>query len=261
MKKDRIAMLVVVLAMLAGTAAFVSARERVQKLGTPGLKVVEAPTFNPRGEVARTNSVYLPEQILDFASTNEPVTDLELSWLPPDTVFGRRAYASDDFRCAISVVLMGRDRTSIHKPQYCLIGQGWIIEKTEVEKVPIPRPYPYDLEVMKLTTSIEVRNDRGDKERLKGVYVYWFVSDTQLTAQHGERMWWMAKDLITQGILQRWAYVTYFSVCMPGAEEATFERMKQFIAASVPEFQLTSGPKLTSISPKTQTVLQEAANR
>jgi hypothetical protein len=54
-------------------------------------------------------------------------------------------------------------------------------------------------------------------------------------------MWWMAKDMMLTGVLQRWAYVTYFAVCAPGEEDATFERMKKMIAASVPEFQLTPG--------------------
>ena len=40
------------------------------------------------------------------------------------------------------------------------------------------------------------------------------------------------------GVLQRWAYVSYFSVCEPGQEDATFARMEKLIAASVPAFQL-----------------------
>jgi len=59
----------------------------------------------------------------------------------------------------------------------------------------------------------------------------------------GERMWSMAKHLLKTGVLQRWAYVSCFAVCPPGSEEATFERMRQFIAASVPEFQLTPKPE------------------
>jgi hypothetical protein len=39
--------------------------------------------------------------------------------------------------------------------------------------------------------------------------------------------------------LQRWAYISYFSPCLPGQEGPTFERVKKLIAASVPEFQLT----------------------
>jgi hypothetical protein len=47
-----------------------------------------------------------------------------------------------------------------------------------------------------------------------------------------------ALHLLRTGVLQRWAYVSYFSACEPGQEDATFARMEKLIAASVPEFQL-----------------------
>jgi hypothetical protein len=62
-----------------------------------------------------------------------------------------------------------------------------------------------------------------------------------MTSEHAERMWWMARDLITRGELQRWAYVITFSVCPPGATAATYERMERFLKASVPQFQLVPG--------------------
>jgi hypothetical protein len=43
--------------------------------------------------------------------------------------------------------------------------------------------------------------------------------------------------------LQRWAYVSYFSICTPGQEDAAFERMNKLIAASVPEYQLPPGDR------------------
>ena len=55
-------------------------------------------------------------------------------------------------------------------------------------------------------------------------------------------MWWMAQKLLTTGVLQRWAYISCFAVCLPGQEDALFEHMKRFIAASVPEFQLVPKP-------------------
>jgi hypothetical protein len=61
-------------------------------------------------------------------------------------------------------------------------------------------------------------------------------------------MWWMAKNLLQTGELQRWAYVSCFSVCLPGQEDATFERMKKFLAASVPEFQTTPKPAAVDLS-------------
>jgi hypothetical protein len=75
------------------------------------------------------------------------------------------------------------------------------------------------------------------------VFVYWFVADGLLTARHTDRMWWMAKDLLSNGVLERWAYVMCFSACLPGQEDATFGRLKQFIASATPEFQLTPPPK------------------
>ena len=55
----------------------------------------------------------------------------------------------------------------------------------------------------------------------------------------------MARDLARTGVLQRWAYVSYMAFCSPGEEDATFERMKKMIAASVPEFQLMPKPTET----------------
>jgi hypothetical protein len=214
-----------------------------QRLGPPGLKVVAEPTYGTNNTILRTESVSLPAEVLNFTSKPEEVTELEANWLPPDTLFGRRVYqAPDGFVARISVVLMGTDRTSIHKPQFCLDGQGWKIEKTETVTIPMARPHRYDLQVMKLTTSKLVPDFQGQPRLARGVYVYWFVTDQLLTPYHGERMWWMARDLLRTGVLQRWAYVTYFTVCWPGQEEAAYDRMKELIVASVPEFQLAAGP-------------------
>jgi hypothetical protein len=55
-------------------------------------------------------------------------------------------------------------------------------------------------------------------------------------------LWWMPRDLLLHGLLERWAYVSYFSACRPGQEEATYARMKKLIAETVPEFQLVPRP-------------------
>jgi hypothetical protein len=64
-------------------------------------------------------------------------------------------------------------------------------------------------------------------------------------------MWQMAKHLLRTGELQRWAYVSVFAVCAPGQEDAAFERIKRFIAAAVPEFQLTprAQPSVAAATP------------
>ncbi len=202
------------------------------------------PRFAPPIPESIRLAVDLPERVLDFSS--EPVeTAKEVTeTLPPDTSYGQRRYqAPDGFVIVLNVVLMGTDRTSLHKPQFCLTGAGWRIDTTETAKVPVPRPQPYDLPVVKLTTTREVMLN-NQPAPLRGVYVYWFVCDGAISGEPTgrERMWWMAKELLRRGVLQRWAYVTCFAVCPPGQEDATYERMQQFIAAAVPEFQLVPRP-------------------
>jgi hypothetical protein len=234
--------------LIAGSAGFLRYLKANQKLGTPGVKIVPAPTANGF-------QVRLPEQVLDYVSEPLNLSPEELGALPKDTTFGRRRYLAKDGpglnETLVTVVLMGRDRTSIHKPQFCLPGQGWTIDRAETASVRVAKPHPYDLPVMKLTTSRTGTTPGGQIVNLRGVYLYWFVADNKLTEYHWERMWWMARDLIRTGVLQRWAYVTVFSACYPGQEDATFESMKRFISASVPEFQLAAGPEATGPSRQT----------
>lgn len=213
-----------------------------QALGQPGLRVAAMELHNEDGEVVRTEGVALPAKVIDCTSEPTPVTRAELEWLPDDTTYGRRRYTFPDGTwIENSVVLMGQDRTSIHKPEYCLPGQGFTIDLREVVTIPIEQPHAYDLPVMKLTTSKTARDRNGRDVPLRGVYIYWFVADGKLATHHLDRMWMMTKGLLSEGVLQRWAYVTYFAICQPGDEEATFDKMAKFISESVPKFQTTTG--------------------
>jgi len=78
----------------------------------------------------------------------------------------------------------------------------------------------------------------GRKETVSGIYVFWFVADGEETPSHYQFMRSLALDLLRKAVWQRWAYVSYFSACEPGREEAAAARMKKVIAAAVPEFQM-----------------------
>ena len=216
-----------------------------QKLGQPGVRVAASPINDEDGKPIGNQSVALPEQIAGYESSPVPITRLELDWLPKDTVFGRRSYVGQDgFGALLSIVLMGRDRTSIHKPEYCLPGSGWQIVRKEEVAVPIAKPRPYDLKINKWTVLGQSSQGRAEG----GVYVFWYVSEDELTPHHEKFMWSIMKKSVTTGVLQRWAYVTYFTTCRPGQEQAAFRRLKELIAASVPEFQLAAGEAAGMIS-------------
>jgi len=249
MKNFKRVVFIAALALIAGTALLLVQLKSRQILGQPGVKVAHAPIFDPDGKLVSEQSIILPEKILDAQSRALPITQMEVTGLPKDTTFGKRFYRfPDNFQASINVVLMGTDRTSIHQPQFCLVGQGWGIDQTEQVSLRIERPVPYELEAMKLTTSIRSKDEHGEPKTVHGIYVYWFVAENHLTAQQGKRMWSMAKTLLQKGVLERWAYVSYFATCLPGQEQATFDRLKKIINASTPEFQITTGKLVPQIS-------------
>jgi hypothetical protein len=225
------------LALIGGAAVLLLQLHSHQRLGKPAVKTSAIPGS------ARLQ-VDLPEFVVNWRS--EPLTNdqLTLDTLPQDTSFGKRIYvASDGFWVQVNVVLMGSDRTSLHRTEYCMEGAGWHINRnlSKESAVRIEKPYPYDLPVMEFLLSGDLTLD-GKKQKLSGVYIFWFVADNEYTASPSRRMWWMARDLARTGVLQRWACVSYFAACEPGREDATFERVKKLISASVPEFQLTPAP-------------------
>jgi hypothetical protein len=238
MNKQKWIVLIAALGLMGGGAGLLANLRANQKLGQPAVKASPIP-----GSVRL--QVDLPERVLDYASKAVEVDKTTIGWLPGDTSFGQRLYrAPDGFEASVNVVLMGSDRTSLHKTEFCLEGQGWRIDRGASceTKVHLDRPYPYDLPVMKFIASREV-TDQGRTFTAQGVYLVWFVADgDEYTARHWQRMWWMARDLLLTGVLQRWASISYFTICMPGQEDAAFERLKTFLRASAPEFQLVPRP-------------------
>ncbi len=233
--KQKIFLFAITLALMAGTAGALTWLKAHQRLGAPGLKAAPVP-----GSVMM--KLELPERVLDYTSTNMPEAQVVLDYLPKDTSFASRHYMAPDGAWAMAnVILMGADRTSIHRPDYCLPGQGWQIgDKTEV-KLAIGGARPYELPVMKWTVSNTYPAPNGSQQTVSGIYVFWFATENQTTDNFPTMLQSMLLHQLTSGVLQRWAYVSFFTVCQPGQEEATFARMKQLIAAAAPEFQLPPG--------------------
>ena len=240
MNTRKLILFVFTLLLIGGTAGLLVLVKARQPLGRPGVTTRPLPD-------SQNLEVVLPEFVLDYTPEVVEQDKIAVATLPQDTSYGQRRYtAPDGFSALVNVVLMGADRTSHHKPQYCLEGAGWRIDgpASSRETIRIERPHEYELPVMRIVVTRQVEHN-GQSQTLRGVYVYWFVAEDALSGDPTgfERMWWMARELLTTGVLQRWAYVTYFAVCLPGQEQATYERLKKLIASSVPEFQLTPRPQ------------------
>lgn len=224
-----------VLALMGATALVLLHMKSHQRLGEPGIRT---------RPVAGSKKVQLmvPETVPGY--TCETLTNAQdaLQALPEDTSYRVLGYkGTNGFWAEMSVVLMGSDRSSIHKPQICMTGQGWTQDNNAscVDQIHLTRPVPYNLPVNKLVFTKQVQNKDGEAQTVRGLYVYWYVDGNRITANENKWMlWWMPRDLLLHGVLERWAYIAFFSPCLPGQEDATYERMKQLIAATVPQFQL-----------------------
>jgi len=236
------------LGMIAGTAGWLAElRERVN-LGAPGVKVEPAALYRPDGRLVTPRGVVLPADVAGFGSRQMNPTEGELTGLPEDTTFGRRYYtnANNSLGVTLTVVLMGRDHTSIHQPQYCLYAQDWTITNTARIVLHMERPHAYDLPAIRLDATLPLANGR----MAHGIYIYWFVSGDKITSEEGSRLWSMWKTVLGKGVTERWAYVSYFATCLPGEESDTFDKLQRFIKASVPEFQTVAGAPMDSAAPE-----------
>ncbi|HWD17669.1 MAG TPA: exosortase-associated EpsI family protein, partial [Verrucomicrobiae bacterium] len=131
------------LAMMGATAAALRRTSVGGALTAPGVKVGMSPIYSDTGRLITNHSVIMPKETPGWTPVALPITEVEAHTLPADTTFGRRGYLKDDFQVEATVVLMGEDRASIHRPQWCLVGAGWTIDRTETVTVPMQSPYPY----------------------------------------------------------------------------------------------------------------------
>lgn len=236
MNRTRLTMAVTALTLMVLTALVIHRLHSGRKLGKPGVVVAQAPTDSGL-------EVVLPEKVLNYRSEKLGALPEELVALPKDTTYGRRFYqAPDGFPILVNVVLMGTDRTSIHRPEFCLTGQGWRIdkEKSELATLDLGSGRQLAFNKMLLDKDAAWQNADGTVSSAKGLYFFWFTADQVETPSQWQRMWWMAGDLLKSGTLQRWAYIACFTKCAPGQEAEAAQRLQEFMRAAVPQFQVSA---------------------
>ena len=155
----------------------------------------------------------------------DKATRAERIILPPDTCILKKKYVDDvGHEIPVTVVFSAENQRSIHRPQRCLPGQGYVIDKSETLTIPLPGRAP--LTVMALTVRQQVG---GQKQEFRYMtYAYWYVGGDYETSSHYDRLAKTAVDRIFLNRLDRWAYV---SLMVPHVgSEASLIRLKTFIA-------------------------------
>ncbi|HEY9153904.1 MAG TPA: exosortase/archaeosortase family protein [Opitutaceae bacterium] len=167
------------------------------------------------------NPMALPDFLgTEWIGQRVDVTSVERSILPPDTGYSRKNYVSVADRSQqvfVSVVLSGQDRTSIHRPELCLVGQGWVIEKSETAELWTAPSLPITL--------LHLRRDAwtrsGERHVLHALFAYVFVSEDAVEGTHLGMLWNNAVHRLRHLRGERWAYVVVQTLLsdQPGAAQ------------------------------------------
>jgi hypothetical protein len=164
---------------------------------------------------------------------------IEGQLLPPDTAVLKKRYTDGrGGAIVVSVVLSGKERASIHRPEVCLVGQGTEITRHDVLEVPVAgRPA---LDVMVLDISQRGRGADGRPFEAASFYAYWFVGKGRETPYHWQRMVWMATDRIFRSVAHRWAYIAV-SGSRDRDAEACRREIQDFVGGLYPSILAPDG--------------------
>ncbi len=163
---------------------------------------------------------------------------IEREILPPDTGFSRKKYVNLEKvgqNVLLSIVLSGRDRTSIHRPELCLVGQGWTIDQSTTHHFEYPGVQGAGFDATVLSVHHEVSTPSGRKS-VPDIVVYWFVGAQRVFATQGGRMAYDAWSRVSSGRAPRWAYVFLQTDASDGID-AGLARIQDVLNASLPSFQ------------------------
>ena len=151
-------------------------------------------------------------EIAGFESESIPPAEAELNVLPKDTFIEKRGYTAPDGRWyKVSLVIGGRSKGSIHRPEMCLPSQGFLMSRSAVADVS-----GVEWRVMRL--------ERGLAPPLGFAYTF-FNQDGFRTSSHVKRIFRDVIDRSFRRRIDRWAMATVTS------SDADEDRLRRFLSA------------------------------
>ena len=152
----------------------------------------------------------------------------EWSDLPKDTVIVKRNYRSaDGLVYAVSVVVGGRQRNSIHRAELCLPAQGFAM--LDAARVPLRLADGTSLQVRR----INAQRPGGARMSL----VYWFLSHDRVCCSHTERILMDVWDRSIHNRINRWVMIAV-NVSSGLDSPEGIERFEAFLSELYPKVVL-----------------------
>jgi exosortase len=218
----------ILLAVIA-EAAFLSYRSSLAPEGKPGV-ILAKDSVNPVELPTFLGTQWMGRVI-------EP-TEVERAILPPDTGYSTKLYFNLDDpskHVLLSIVLSGRDRTSIHRPELCLVGQGWTIDGSSLHRFSYAGRPGAGFESTVLRVHREISGPKG-RIAVPELVVYWFVGDGRVIPSQGGRILLDAINRVFHGRAARWAYVLLQTGADDG-QDAGLSRIQDILNDALPSFQ------------------------
>ncbi len=198
----------------------------------------------PRGQVGvrlaadGQNPVGLPVFLgTEWIGRRTAVTAVERDILPPDTGYSRMRYvavADSARQVFLSIVLSGHDRSSIHRPELCVVGQGWTIKAAGEHRFATPGHRDGDFPATILHVQRAVQTPRGPVV-VPQLVAYWFVGGDRVVATPWQRLALDAWNRVAHARADRWAYVLMQTDARDG-EAAALARMQAVLDQTLPVF-------------------------
>lgn len=202
------------------------------------------PRSGIRVNAGGTNPVALPAFLGSaWLGRPAPISEQEREILPPDTGFARMVYQSTDNparRVYVSIVLSGRDRSSIHRPEICLAGQGWNEHDRTRHLFPVEGIQGGGIEATLIDLSRPLPPSVGQEARtMESLFAYWFVGPDSLHATNAGRLWKSARERLFGLQSHRWGFVVVQGFVGAEGRAATLREMENVVRATAPVFQTT----------------------
>lgn len=164
---------------------------------------------------------------------------IESVLLPPDTRIDRMEYrnAPDGTALTVAIVFSGKDRSSIHRPEVCLVGDGSEVVASETRRIAIDGQRELAVTLLQLRTRRVVN---GEVRTGRYFFAYWFMGRNRVTPSHLVRMFWMGYDRVLLGRTYPWAYISVAGTLSQEDDPSAFRKLDDLVKNLYPHLLLST---------------------
>jgi exosortase len=188
-------------------------------------------------------SLQLPLKVANYEGQVINMTAQERNILDEGVELARTFYRAPNAPAVMATVIVGGPgKRTLHRPEVCLPGQGWIIATSDVLPLRVGEGREVEGTLLRLFRDTEAAD--GQRMRVRALNLYWYVgSDGSTRSDYYGHIAKGYQDAILRNLNHRWSMVSVFvpvSEAALGAEDpfkefTALEEAKAFLEKLMPE--------------------------